>query len=59
MNEDIQRTVASVVTSQETPKTIAQIVSDDESKIGNSSEKMKTIRLTGRFRGQDTFLFIL
>ena len=43
MNEDIQRTVASVVTSQETPKTIAQIVSDDEPKIGNSSEKMDAL----------------
>ena len=43
MNEDIQRTVTSAVTSSEIPKTIAQIVSDDEPKVGNSSEMMDAL----------------
>ena len=43
MNEDIQRTVTSAVTSSEIPKTIAQIVSDDGPKAGNSSEMMDAL----------------
>ncbi len=43
MNEDIQRTVASAVTSSEIPKTIAQIVSDEGPKVGNSSEMMDAL----------------